>query len=386
MSEYQYYEFQAIDRPLTPEEQQAVAQLSSRVGPHPWRAVFTYSFGGDLYRRAENVLAEYYDAMLYLANWGSRQLMFRFPKTLVDPDRMRQYNVETTDPPADILQVDVKGKYVVLYIELNEEDGLGWIEGEGWLGSLVGLREAILQGDYRALYLAWLKGTTSVYGVDEDALEPPVPPGLGKLTPAMRNFVELFDVDADALQVAAEQSAPLESRTLTEDGLHQAIETLSPEEKDDFLLRLVQGEPQLSLVLKRRLGVLGDGPAGCSSSAHSTGPRRTVSEILAAAAGMAERRLKARAAAAEAQRIAELEALAKRGDDVWDEVDALIQRGQAKTYDEAVQLLKKLRDLAEHQRQTVAFQTRLNRIYGEYSRRSSLMRRLRDVGLTKSEV
>jgi hypothetical protein len=41
MSEYQYYEFQAIDRPLTPEEQAAVARLSSRTEPHPWRAVFT---------------------------------------------------------------------------------------------------------------------------------------------------------------------------------------------------------------------------------------------------------------------------------------------------------------------------------------------------------
>ena len=42
MSEYQYYEFQAIDRPLTPEEQEAVARLSSRVAPHPRRAVFVY--------------------------------------------------------------------------------------------------------------------------------------------------------------------------------------------------------------------------------------------------------------------------------------------------------------------------------------------------------
>jgi hypothetical protein len=31
MSEYQYYEFQAIDRPLTPEEQAEVQRLSSRV-------------------------------------------------------------------------------------------------------------------------------------------------------------------------------------------------------------------------------------------------------------------------------------------------------------------------------------------------------------------
>jgi hypothetical protein len=380
MSEYQYYEFQALDRSLTPEEQQAVAQLSSRVEPHPWRATFTYSFGGGLYPRAEDVLAEYYDAMLYLANWGSRQLMFRFPRTLVDPVRMRQYNVETMDYPSDVIQVDIKGEYAILNIQLNEEEGLGWIEGEGWLGALVGLRDAILQGDYRVLYLAWLKGLTLTYDVNEDALEPPVPSGLGELTPALRSFVELFDVDADTLQAAAEHSAPLEPRMFTENDLRQAIEALAPEEKDNFLLRVVQGEPQLSLALKRRLGMLGDGPQ------HSTGPRRTVSEILAAAAEMKERRLRAEAAAAEAQRIEELEALARRGDEVWGEVDALIQQGQAKPYDEAVQLLKKLRDLAEHQRQTVAFQSRLNQIHDEYSRRSSLMRRLRDAGLTKSEV
>jgi len=380
MSEYQYYEFQALDRPLTPEEQQAVAQLSSRVEPHPWRAIFTYSYGGGLYPRAEDVLAEYYDAMLYLANWGSRQLMFRFPRTLVDPVRMRQYNVETTDYPSDIIQVDVKDEYAILNIQLDAEEGLGWIEGEGWLGSLVGLRDAILQGDYRVLYLAWLKGLTLTYGVDEDALEPPVPSGLGELTPALHTFVELFDVDADTLQAAAEHSAPLCSQTFSEDDLRQAIEALAPEEKDNFLLRVVQGEPQLPLILKRRLGMLGDGPQ------RSTRPRRTVSEIFAAAAEMTERRRRAEAAAAEARRLAELEALAKRGDAVWNEVDALIRQGQAKPYDEAVQLLKNLRDLAEHQRRTVAFQAQLDRIHDEYSRRSALMRRLRNAGLAKSEV
>ena len=379
MSEYQYYEFQAIDQPLTPEEQQAVAQLSSRVSPHPWRSVFTYSYGGGLRRSAEDLLADYYDAMLYLANWGSRQLMFRFPKALVDPDQMQQYNVETTEYPSDVIQVDVRGEYVVLDIQLDAEEGLGWIEGEGWLDSLVGLRDAILQGDYRVLYLAWLKGLTTVYGADEDALGPPLPPGLGELTPALHTFVELFDLDADMLQAAAEQSAPLKPRTFTEDEVRQAIDKLAPEEKDDFLLQLARGEPQLSLVLKRRLGMSGRAPQ------RSAGPRRTASEVLESIADMAERRRKAEAAAAEARRIAELEVLAQRGDAVWDEVDALIQKGQAKAYNKAVQLLEKLRDLAEHQEQTIAFQSRLNRIHDEYSRRYSLMRRLRNAGLTKSE-
>jgi len=380
MSEYQYYEFQAIDSPLTPEAQQEVAQLSSRVGPHPRRVVFTYSFGGDLRRRSKDLMFDYYDAMIYLANWGSRQLMFRFPRALVNPDRMREYEVETTEYPAEVVQVDVRGEYAVLDIQLNTEEGLGWIEGEGWLDSLVGLRDAILRGDYRVLYLAWLKGLTLVYGVDEEALEPPVPPGLGELTPPLESFVNLFDVDADMLQAAAERSAPLESQKPTQDELRQAIETLAPEEKDDILLELVQGESQLPLVLKRRLGLLGP------SSASSPGPRRTVGEIFAAAEEVAERRRKAEAAAAEARRIAGLEALAERGDEVWDEVEALIQRRQGKYYDEAVQLLKKLRDLAEYQRQTMAFQARLNRIHDEHSRKSSLKRRLKNAGLTKHEA
>ena len=109
MSEYQYYEFQAIDRPLTEEEQRSVAQLSSRVDPHPRRAVFTYSFGGGLRRRAADLLVDYYDAMLYLANWGSRQLMFRFPKPLVDLEQMQRYSVVTVDYPSDAVSVYTSG-------------------------------------------------------------------------------------------------------------------------------------------------------------------------------------------------------------------------------------------------------------------------------------
>ena len=90
MSEYQYYEFLAIDRPLTPDEQQAVAQLSSRVDPHPRRAAFVYHWS-DFPRRAVDVLAQYYDAMVYVANWGTRQLVFRFPKALIDPAQIEAF-------------------------------------------------------------------------------------------------------------------------------------------------------------------------------------------------------------------------------------------------------------------------------------------------------
>ena len=371
MSEYQYYEFQAIDRPLTLEEQQAVARLSSRVDPHPWRAVFTYSYS-DFPGDPKKVLARYYDVLLYMANWGSYRLMFRFPKAPVELDRMRQYTVKTLGYPSDAITCSTVGEYAILDIQFHDEEGGGWIEGEGWLGSLIRLRDDILRRDYRLLYLAWLKGLT-LEDTDEDALEPPVPPGLHTLTPALRDFVELFEMDADLIQVAAERSG--EPQVVSDDDLHRAIAKLSPEERDAFLLRLAKGEPHLSLALNRRLGALTD------VSRHNTPPLRTVSELFAIAEELAERRRKEQAAKAEAKRFAELEALARRGDDAWNEVDALIQKSQAKPYDEAAQLLVRLRDVAEYKGQQAAFQERLNQIYARYSRRYSLIERLRNVGL-----
>jgi hypothetical protein len=374
MSGYQYYEFQAIDRPLTPEEQQAVAQLSSRVAPHPRRAVFTYSFGGGLSRSAEDLLAEYYDAMLYLANWGSRQLMFRFPKTLIDLEQVQQYEMEFWGRFLNAISVQTEGDYAILDIQLGEEEGLDWVEGEGWLDSLVGLRDAILRRDHRLLYLAWLKGITLGHGEDDDALEPPVPPGLGALTPALERFVELFDIDEDLIQVAAERSGELEVEA-SDDELRPAIAQLPAEERDAFLLQLAKGEPHLTLALNRRLDTFR------GVSRRETAERRTVDELFAQAEVLRERRRREQAAEAEARRIAELQALAEREDEAWRKVDALIQQSQAKPYDEAVRLLKKLKDLAEYQNRPSAFEEHLDQIRDRYGRRHALMRRLRDAGL-----
>ncbi len=77
MSEYQYYEFRVMDRPLTDEEQAAMRQLSSRVVLTPTSAAFTYNYG-DFRGDPEKVLLQYFDAMFYIANWGSCRLMFRF--------------------------------------------------------------------------------------------------------------------------------------------------------------------------------------------------------------------------------------------------------------------------------------------------------------------
>jgi hypothetical protein len=83
MSEYQYYEFRAVDRPLTEDQMAELRSVSSRADITPTSFVNVYNWGdfkGDPYKWME----KYFDAFLYLANWGTRWLMFRISKKLVD--------------------------------------------------------------------------------------------------------------------------------------------------------------------------------------------------------------------------------------------------------------------------------------------------------------
>ena len=57
MSEYQYYEWQTIDRVLTPDEQSLVDQLSSHIDVTASQAVVTYEWGDFNFHPAARRLA-----------------------------------------------------------------------------------------------------------------------------------------------------------------------------------------------------------------------------------------------------------------------------------------------------------------------------------------
>lgn len=366
MSEYQYYEFQAIDRPLSEGEQREIGKLSSRVDLTPSKAVFVYNYG-DFRGDPEEVLSRYFDAFLYLANWGSRRLMFRFPKALVDLEEVRPYSL------ADHVSFSTAGEHVILDIELHEEEGSGWIEGEGWLSLLVGLREDLLRRDYRFLYLAWLKALTLAYDLDEEAYEPPVPPGLHSPSAALKGFLDLFEIDKDLLKVAAQASG--ERQEISQEALRQALGRLSEAERDAFLLRLARGEANLSAALNRRLDEL------VGTARDAAQPQRTVMHLLRAAEEARAEEKERQAQEAERQRLKALSELSRREEQVWHEVDGLIRQKQDKAYKEAVARLLQLRDLAAHEEKETAFEERLKRIREQYGRLPALQRRLNKAGL-----
>ena len=374
MSEYQYYEFQAIDRPLTQEERAAICELSSRVKPTATTASFNYSYGnfrGD----PKQVLARYFDIMYYIANWGTQQLMFRFPTSLINRETIELYCID------NYISLSFAGDWAILDWEFSQEEGFNdWIEGEGILSELIGLRQEILQQDYRGLYLAWLKAIDLSEGyidIDNTQLEPPLPPGLNQLSASQKAFIEIVELDEHLLNVACASSG--KPTTISDQTWQQAISQLSASERQDFLLRLAKGEPNLSAKFKQKLSQL------IPTSPASNQPRRTIQELLEAAAEEGKKAEKRRQQEAEAKRIEELQTLAKREAQVWQQVESLIQKAQSKSYDEAVKLLVKLRDLAEYQNRLPVFQERLNRIYEQYSNRSGLKRRLQEVGLTDSK-
>jgi hypothetical protein len=87
---------------------------------------------------------------------------------------------------------------------------------------------------------------------------------------------------------------------------------------------------------------------------------------------------------AKAKHQKELQALAPRQTQIWEEINILIEKSQSKTYDRAVELLVNLRDLAAEENKFEPFQTRLDLIYDNYGNRHSLIKRLCKVRLDRS--
>src|SRR5438445_3376573 len=90
MSEYQYYEFQAVDRPLTQAEMSELRALSTRAAISPTRFQNVYHYG-DFKGNPLALMERYFDAFVYVANWGTHWLMLRLPRRALDPDIARRY-------------------------------------------------------------------------------------------------------------------------------------------------------------------------------------------------------------------------------------------------------------------------------------------------------
>lgn len=381
MSEYQYYEFIAVDRPLTGRERAELRSLSTRADITATSFVNTYEWGnfkGD----PRTLMERYFDAHLYLANWGTRQLMLRLPKNVLDPATVARYC------QGDSASAWTAGTHVIIDLHDEDEDGTDeWdLDGHGLLASIIPVRAGLAAGDLRLLYLAWLRCVQSAEIADDEP-EPPAPDGLGSLDASLTAVAEFLRIDPDLIAAAAAGSSPVASGEPTAAQLRTWVVGLPVRDKDGILADLITGgDSHLRNRLLRRYRDAHPTDASTPTAA------RTAGELLATAADLraererldAERRerdrvRRERSAAAARQR--HLDTLASDQPAAWLRVDELIATKKPGEYDTAVQLLVDLRDLGERDGDSSSFRDRLAELRAVHARKPSLLERLNLAGL-----
>jgi hypothetical protein len=374
MSEYQYYEFLALDQPLTEKQRAELRSISTRAEITATRFVNEYQWG-DLKGDPRQMMERYFDAFLYLANWGTRQLMFRLPRGVLRSETAGQYCY------TDIASVIESDTHLILnvYVDHEEADDY-WDEPGGQLAAMVQARSELAAGDLRLLYLAWLLAL-QLDEVDDEDTEPPVPAGLGNLSAGLQALVNFFQIDEDLIAVAAAASPSIEEPR----GLTEWIASLPAEEKDALLARVAAGEGAQvqALLLRRFRSASGSPPAA---------PARTAAELWVAAGDRKAAREKAaeqRQHAAEARRRAaqaaayakHLDQLATRTDAAWEKATELIETRKPRDYDMAVSLLRDLQALADRQEDSAVFRKRFLELRAQHERKPSLLERFDQAGL-----
>lgn len=369
MSEYQYYEFRAIDRPLGQSDIDALGGISSRAEITPSGFTIEYNWS-DLRADPARLMKQWFDLHLYVANWGTRRLMIRLPKRFI-----KRSQVERFDRECENLKVIDAGENLILDMcySCEESEFTYETDTKGLLGRLAPLREELLLGDLRPLYLIWLMKVN--WDILDDN-EPEPLNGIGPLSDGLKAFADFFDIDIDLVQAAAEATSNCIDGESKSETVKAAIETIPEDEKTEILHRLVRGDdPHVLAELRRQLRKIVIPEDGMKRPEYRTVSelRSRAAEILRIRKAAEQERLQAERARlereAEEARKVRIKTLRKRGDAVWDDVDLEIEKRNARSYEQAIDLLIDLQWLAKENGTMNQFKIRLSRIRARHARK-----------------
>lgn len=379
MSEYQYYEFAALDRPLTPAEMAKLRAMSTRAVITPVSFTNHYEWG-DLKADPADWMQCYFDAFVYSANWCSCWLALRVPLATFRKAELKPYASKYT------LTIEASDKHWIFNWTLDESenyDRFAMDDGSGWMRRLAPLRDELLRGDLRPLYLGWLAGTAVL---DDTEPEPEVPPGLTELTPAQQALAEFLEINPDLLAAASAGSTAVSATDTEDQHIDAWLDTWSCDDMKAVLKHIATGKGQEAerQVKSRHAAWL----RAQRPSVPSTHVRRTLAELRkqaeSAASERRKREAKARAkqeAERRRQREAHLRQMMSTAKAHWKTAETQAGRGVASGYDQAVKVLA---DLAEGYALTsspAAFARDLERFLVPHGKRKALLQRLIKAGL-----
>lgn len=221
--------------------------------------------------------------------------------------------------------------------ESDNYDRFAEEDGRGWMGRLAPLRDELLRGDMRPLYLGWLAGV-SAGEVDGDAIEPPPPPGLSRLTAAQQSLAEFLEIGRDLITAAGlpDQQAP-------------DLDTRNDAKLDTWIAELHES---------------------AASAAETRKKQEAVQRRKVEAARRAKHETYLRTLAADFERC-------------WQVADKQAERGIASAYDEVKRALVELAEAYTLCASRADFDRKLAQFMVRHGKRGALVRRLADAGLWK---
>ncbi len=348
-------------------------------------------------------MKSYFDAHVYVSNFGSMNFMLRLPQTVLPETALRLYAT------GEGLEWWATDKHTILEWRLDSEPDGDWTEGEHWMSRLLPLRDELVRGDYRSLYLGWLSSLLDGspeedeeddYLEDEEeeedyeeeaddkdiseisGMEPPVPAGLGSLTGAQVALTEFLGIDSDLLAVAAEASPHAPANEDSGQKVELWVAQLPEQEVRAIIARLIHGEgSRMEAELQSRY-YRSRNVSTMSSEARSGSTRRTASDLLAKAVQRAQERKQQEVAARERKRHAHLAGIVPRFSELWSTVNTLAEEQKSSSYDKIGALLVDMRDAYAQAGRRPEFDVEFARFLGKYSRRTALVRKLKEVRLT----
>lgn len=383
MSEYQYLEFLAVERPLTAREMDNLRAISSRAQITPVSFINEYSWGG-LKADPRDFMRHFFDAHVFIANWGDAIFMVRLPREAIDQKTLKAFSAS---PYLEFEKLPEHWLVIWSLGETEDYDGFGYVDaGPGLMARLASLREELLRGDLRSLYIGWLRGVTTEE-VDTDDLEPLALPGMHKLTAAQQALAEFLDIDIDLLAGVGSGSQTNQTDAADDAELDAWLDNLPKSEVRGYLRQMLDGQGANAERRLKRLHA-----AWQEQSAPNKGVRRTVAELWSLAEQAKGLRLIEEAKArqqAEAERKRQRDSwLAKLAADfpeAWKAAHEDANKSHAHAYDAACRQLVDLRDAYSQHATLAVFQKEFQKFMTEHRRRRALVQRLVKAGLWRNK-
>ena len=202
------------------------------------------------------------------------------------------------------------------------------------------MRQQLIGGDLRPLYVAWMCGCQSDQVDPDSAYEPPVPAGLAESSDSITGMLDYFGLDRFVLATAAERSSSLPHLADQKVAMVDWLNSLDTVTLHKWMLRFLTGEPTATrnacMQTFRKSRKLPPWPVVKGT--------RTLAELFQRASELAEEAQIREEKRKERARRKRLTDMARSPQKYLDEVNKYVAMRGREHYDQAAQILSEIRE------------------------------------------